>query len=377
MGLRCQSGSGLQQMRNALAIAVVPELRARSAWRGGSGAAVGGFLPIYFKERNMVPTTRWLLRAGLLAVCAFPVALMAQGAASKSLRVIVAFPAGGGADILMRIIGPAVSERTGQNIIIENRPGASGLIGAQSAAAAVPDCQTVTLATSSNFSVIPSMMVKPPYDPQRDFSPIAMIATAPLMLAVHPSLPVRSVKQLVALAKAKPRELLFATNGAGSISHLATELFQDAAGIEMTHVPYKGGTPAATDTMAGHVSLIITAIPTLSAHVQAGRLRGLGVTGAGPSKLFPELPAIAESGLPRYSAIQWYGLLGPKGVSQECVADLNRHISAVLGMADVSNRILKGGSEPAPMTVTDFAAFIRADVEKWSGIIKSKSIKLN
>ena len=325
----------------------------------------------------MRPTTRWLLHAGVLAAGVFPATVMAQGAAVKSLRVIVSFPAGGGADILMRIVAPAVSERIGQNLVIENRPGASGLIGAQSAVTAAPDCQTVTLATSSNFSVIPSMMAKPPYDPLKDFSPIAMIATAPLMLAVHPSLPARSVKELVALAKAKPRELLFASNGAGSISHLATELFQDAAGIEMTHVPYKGGTPAATDTLAGHVSLIITAIPTLSVHVQARRLRGLGVTGASRSKLFPELPAIAESGLPGYSAIQWYGLLAPKGVSQECVAGLNRHFSAALGTADVSDRFLKGGSEPAPMTTADFAAFIRADVEKWSRVIKSKNIKLN
>ncbi|MBX3664950.1 MAG: tripartite tricarboxylate transporter substrate binding protein [Burkholderiales bacterium] len=325
----------------------------------------------------MRPTTRWLLRAGVLAVSAFPAAAAAQGAASKSLRVIVAFPAGGGADILMRIVGPAVSERTGRNLVIENRPGASGLIGAQTVAAAAPDCQTVTLATSSNFSVIPSMMSRPPYDPLRDFSPIAMIATAPLMLAVHPSLPVRSVKALVALAKAKPRELLFATNGAGSISHLATELFQDAAKIEMTHVPYKGGTPAATDTMAGHVSLIITAIPTLSAHVQAGRLRGLGVTGAGSSRLFPELPPIAASGLPGYSAIQWYGLLGPRGVTQECIAGLNRHFSDALSAPDVSERFLKGGSEPAPMTAAEFAAFIRADVTKWAGVIRAKNIKLD
>ncbi|MDP1672467.1 MAG: tripartite tricarboxylate transporter substrate binding protein [Burkholderiales bacterium] len=325
----------------------------------------------------MRPTTRWLLRASVLVACVSSAAVMAQGTASKSLRVIVAFPAGGGADILMRIVSPAVSERIGQNLVIENRPGASGLIGAQVAVTAAPDCQTVTLATSSNFSVMPSMVSKPPYDPLTDFSPIAMIATAPLMLTVHPSLPARSVRELIALAKAKPRELLFATNGAGSISHLATELFQDAGGIEMTHVPYKGGTPAATDTIAGHVSLIITAIPTLSAHVQAGRLRGLGVTGASRSKLFPELPAIAESGLPGYSAIQWYGLLGPKGLSQECVAGLNRHFSAALGAADVSDRFLKSGSEPAPMMAADFAAFIRADVEKWARVIKSKNIKLN
>lgn len=325
----------------------------------------------------MRPTTRWLLCAGAVAACVYPVAVMAQGAASKSLRVIVAFPAGGGADILIRILAPAVSARIGQNLVIDNRPGASGLIGAQNAAAAAPDCQTVTLATSSNFSIIPSMMAKPPYDPINDFSPIAMIATAPLMLAVHPSLPSRSVKELIALAKAKPGELLFATNGAGSTSHLATELFQDAAGIRMTHVPYKGGTPAATDTMAGHVSLIITAIPTLSAHVQSGRLRGLGVTGIGRSRLFPELPAISESGLPGYSAIQWYGLFGPKGVSQECVSGLNRHFSAALGTADVSDRFLKDGSEPAPMAVADFAAFVRTDVEKWARVIKLKNIKLN
>lgn len=315
----------------------------------------------------------------LLAVLLFafvPATVFAQSYPARPIRVIVPFPAGGGADILLRAITPRVGKRLGQQLVVENRPGASGLIGGEIGAQATADGYTITLGTSSNFSINPSLVKKPPYDPIRDFSPVTLLAQAPLMLAVHPSLPVRSTKELIQFAKNRPNAVFYASNGTGSISHLTSELFKNVAKIEMVHVPYKGGTPAVSDTMAGHVSLIITAIPTLATQIKAGRLRALGVTGSKRVRLFPDVPSISESALPGFESVQWYGLFAPNKVAADRIGRLNREFGEVLHQPETAELFTKDGSEPAPMTPHDFAAFLKRDIEKWIKLIRTKGIQL-
>jgi tripartite-type tricarboxylate transporter receptor subunit TctC len=279
--------------------------------------------------------------------------------------------------VIMRAMTPKLAEKLGQQLVVDNRAGASGLIGGEMGARAPADGYTLTLGTSSNFSINPYLVKKPPYDPMMDFSPVTLLGQAALMLAVNPSLNARSTKELIQLAKARPKPLLYGSNGIGSISHLTSELFQSAAKIEMVHVSYKGGTPAVVDTIAGQVSLIITAIPTLAAQVRAGTLRALAVTGPKRDRMFPDLPTIAESGLPGFESVQWYGLFAPKGAAGEHVARLNREFTDVLRRPDTADVFAKDGSEPTPTTPADFSAFLKRDIAKWSSLIKTKGIYLD
>jgi len=315
----------------------------------------------------------------LLAALLFafmPAMAVAQTYPSKPVRIIVPFPSGGGADVLLRTITPRVGKQLGQQVIVDNRPGASGLIGGEMGARAAADGYTITLGTSSNFSINPSLVKKPPYDPIGDFAPITLLARAPLMLAVHPSLPVKSTKELIQLAKKQPNALFYASNGTGSISHLTSELFKNVAKIEMVHVPYKGGTPAVTATMAGHVSVIITAIPTLATQIKAGRLRPLGVTGPKRVRLFPDVPSISESTLPGFESVQWYGLFAPKKVAADRVERLNREFTEVLRQSETTASFARDGSDPAPVTPDDFEKFLKQDIQKWATLIRSKNIQL-
>lgn len=325
---------------------------------------------------------KMLVRVGLLTLAAFSIVLAQNGAAaqkypSKSIRLIVPFPPGGGADIIARGIGQKVSENLGQQILIDNRTGASGLIGADVAAKATPDGYTMVLGTSSNFSINPGLVRKPPYDPVRDFMPVTLIATAPLLLAVHPSLPVKSVKDLIGLANSRPRELLYASNGAGSLSHLATELFSGMARVRMIHVPYKGGTPAVIDTVSGQVQLIITAVPTLMAQVKAARLRALGVTGSARSEILPELPTISEAALKGFEAIQWYGLLVPRGTPNDVIEKMYQETARVVRTRETADLLARDGSVGVGNHPAEFGAFLRADVAKWAKVIRDKGIKLD
>lgn len=294
----------------------------------------------------------------------------------KPIRLIVGGPPGGGADVVMRPIAHKLSETLGQQVIVDNRPGAGSMIAAQLVAGSPPDGYTVLQASASGFSISPFLQKKLPYDPIHDFTPITLIATAPLMVTVHPSLPVRSVKDLIGLARTKPGQLLYASNGKGSFSHLTTEMFARSAGIKIVHVPYKGGTPAVIDTVSGNVQVVITAFPTLIAQVRASRLRALAVTGEKRAPVLPELPTVAESALPGFVSVQWYGIFAPKGTPATITNRLHGEIQRAAESPAVKAPLSQEGAE---LTVTGpqaLAEFLRADVLKWQRVIRESGIVL-
>jgi tripartite-type tricarboxylate transporter receptor subunit TctC len=276
----------------------------------------------------------------------------------------------------MRPIAQRLSESTGQQFNVDNRPGAGSLIAGQIAAAAPPDGYTILQGSASGFSISPLIANNRPYDPVQDFTPVTLVAIAPLLVSVHPSLPVKSVKDLIALAKAKPRALLYASNGMASFSHLSTELFCRTAGVTMTHVPYKGGAPAVMDTVAGNTQLVITALPTLLTQVKAGRLRALAVTSGKRSSTVPEIPTVAEAGLVGYESVQWYGVFAPKGTPAAVVEKLYAEIRAAVDSPRVKAGLATEGAEPAVEGPLALAAFHRADVARWAKVIRDSNIVL-
>ena len=302
---------------------------------------------------------------------------IAQSYPAKPVRVIVPFPPGGAADIVARAITQKLTEAWGTQVIVDNRAGAGGLIGAELAARAAPDGYTVLFASSSPMSVNPHLTSKPPYHPLRDFTPIVLIGYAPNVLVVHPSLPAKTMKELIALAKARPGQLNYASNGVGTLSHLTTELFKLQAGINLVHVPYKGGVPAVTDTVAGHTSLLIAAFPTIAGQMRAGRLRALAVTSPRRIQVAPEVPTVAEAALPGFEATQWWGAYGPIGLSAELVTKLNSDIGKVLVSAEVKQRLAADAAEPGGGTPQDLASYLKADYERWGKVVKDAGIRVD
>lgn len=294
----------------------------------------------------------------------------------KPIRLIVIGPPAGGADVIARPVAQRMTESIGQAVIVDNRPGAGGMVGSQAAAGSPPDGYTLLLSTASGQSISPYLVKKQLYDPVRDFSPVTLLATAPMLVTVHPSLPVRSVKELIGLAKAKPRQLLYASNGMGSLSHLTTEMFSRAGGIAMTHVPYKGGTPAAIDTVSGNAQVLITALPTLIAQVRASRLRALAVTGRTRASVVPELPTVAESGLPEFMAVQWFGIFAPKGTTAAIIDKLHGEIQRAADTPAVKSPVAHAGAELAVTGPQALAEFLRADIAKWQKVIRESGIVL-
>jgi tripartite-type tricarboxylate transporter receptor subunit TctC len=294
----------------------------------------------------------------------------------KAIRLIVIGPAGGGADVLARPIAHKVSESLGQQVVVDNRPGAAGVISGQLTANSPPDGYTILLTTASGFSIAPFLAKKLPYDPVQDFASVTLVAIAPLMAAVHPSLPVRSVRDLINLAKARPQQLLYASNGTGSISHLTTEMFSQAAGISMVHVPHKGGTPAAIDTVGGQVQLVITAVPTLLAQVRASRLRALAVTSAKRSSAVPDVPTVAESGLPGFESVQWFAIFAPKKTSTAITDKLFGEIRKAAESPSVKAPLAQEGAELAVNGPQALAEFVRTDMAKWQKVIRQSKLVL-
>ena len=293
----------------------------------------------------------------------------------RPVRVIVTFPAGGGTDIVARMIFQKVAERTGGSFVIDNRGGAGGTIGTELAAKASPDGYTIVVVSGSH-TINPSLYKKLNYDAARDFAPVTMLVTGPGVLVVHPSLPARNVKELIALAKSRPGQLLYASPGNGTPPHLAAELFKAMAGVDIVHVPYKGNAQAMTDLIAGQESLSFPTGPSAMPHVQAKRLRALGVTSAKRVAGLPEIPTIAESGLPGYDASAWYGVLAPAGAPASIVAKLQSEIHIALRAPDIVDRLAAQGLEPAPNTPDEFARFIAAELAKWNRIIAAAGIKV-
>ena len=316
--------------------------------------------------KRIVPS----LAASLIAAAA-----LAQYPA-KPIRLIVPFAAGGGNDSVARLVGKHLSDSLGQQLVIDNRPGAGGVLGAEFAAKAVPDGYTLFLGGVASHAVNPNLNDSLPYDPIRDFAPVALLAQAPLVLVVHPSVPADSIKALVALARSRPGQLNYASNGNGSSSHLAAVMFDSMTGVDMVHVPYKGLSPALTDLLSGRVQLMFSSVVAILPHIKAGKLRGLAVTGSRRLASMPNLPTIAESGLPGYEASSWYGVLAPAGTPREIVARLNAELVKALAQLEVRTSLLAEGAEPIGGSPEQFAAHIRSEMERLGKLIREAKIRL-
>ena len=284
------------------------------------------------------------------------------------------YPPGGPVDITARIIGPELSQYVGQPVVIDNRAGAGGILASDLVAKSVPDGHTLLLGTVSN-AINPSVVPKLPFDAQKDFTPVTMLVVITSILAVHPGVQATSVQSLIALAKAKPGALRYASTGNGTPGHLAAELFKSMAGVDMLHVPYKGAAPALVDVMSGQVQVVLLSAPGLVPHVRAGRLRALAVTNAKRSALLPDLPTIAESGLPGFEAEGWHGVFVPSGTPAAVVTALNAALLKALANEEVRKRLMQGGAEPVGLPSAEFAAKFRAEVERWARVVKAAGIK--
>jgi tripartite-type tricarboxylate transporter receptor subunit TctC len=302
-------------------------------------------------------------------------AASAQGYPEKPVRVVVPFPAGGAADIVARQVVQGLGANLGAQFIVDNRAGAGGAIGADNVARAQPDGYALLFASSSAMSINPHIGARSPYDPLRDFTPIVLIGFAPNVLVVHPSVPAKTVKDLIALAKTKPGALNFASNGTGTLSHLTGELFMQRAGIRMLHVPYKGAAPATVDTMAGNVTVLFAAYPSVSGQERAGKLRALAVTSAKRAEIAPSLPTVAEAALPGFESSQWWGLYGPAGLAAGIVNRLNAETNKVLKTAEVRKRLAADGAQAAGGTPGELASYHKADFEKWAKVVKAAGVK--
>ena len=302
-------------------------------------------------------------------------AAAAQSYPSRPIRFIVPFPPGGGNDTMARMIGNKLTAALGQQVVVDNRAGAGSVIGAEAAAHAAPDGYTLFLGGVASHGINPNLHAKLGYDPIRDFAPVSLIAAAPLILVVHPSVQAKTIKDLIQLAKTKPGQLNFASNGTGGSSHLAAELFKMMTATDMVHVPYKGLSPALTDLLSGQVQLMFSSTVAILPLVHANRLRPLAITGAKRSAAIPEVPTVAESGVPGYETASWYGVLAPAGTAKTIVDLLNREIAKVMLLPDVRERLASEGAEPAGGTPGEFAAHIKHELERWARVIKQARIK--
>jgi tripartite-type tricarboxylate transporter receptor subunit TctC len=315
-----------------------------------------------------------LLATGLAVLG--PAVAAAQSYPAKPVRVIVPFPPGGGTDIMARTMAEKLAARLGQQFVVDNRSGAGGALGTELAAKAPPDGYTLLMNSSSALVIGPNLVLKSPYDPLRDFAPVVLVSSAPNVLVIHPSVPAKTVKELIALAKRRPGELNYASNGVGTLSHLTGELFKLRGGIDMLHVPYKGGPPAVTDTVAGHTSALFAAFPTVAPQMRAGRLRALAVSSAKRAAAAPELPTVAET-LPGFESSQWWGLFGPAGMPVESVNRLNAEMQKILALGDVRKRLAADAAEPIGGTPSECLDFMRADHEKWRKVIAQAGVRAN
>jgi tripartite-type tricarboxylate transporter receptor subunit TctC len=322
--------------------------------------------------RSICPQARLAALALLLSLAA--VGAGAQNYPVKPVRIIVPFAPGGSNDILARVIGQKLTEAWGQQVIAENRPGGGTVIGTEVVAKSPPDGYTL-LMVSPSHSTNPTLVKKLPYDTFRDLAPIILLAHSSNVLLSHPSLPVRSVKELVALARSRPEQITFASGGNGTSTHLSGELLSQRAGVKMVHVPYKGAAPALLALVSGEVTWIFSnAIPSLP-HLRSGRLRALGVTGAKRNPVLPEVPTVADT-LPGFEVYSWYGIAAQGATPKDLVARLNRDIARVLDTAEMKSRIAAEGAEARGGSPEEFAAFLRAEIDKWAKVIRAAGIRL-
>ena len=318
-----------------------------------------------------------ILAAGtMLAAFTSGDAWCADSYPTKPVRILVGFSAGGANDLVARAVGSRLGPRLRQQVVVENRPGAGGNIATELASRAAPDGYTLLLASVASFAMSPALLGKVPFDPINDFAPVTQAVVVTSLLSVHPNVPVKSVEEFVALVKRRPGGLNYATPGTGSIAHLSSELFKLRAGIRLNHIPYKGGNPAVTDVIAGHVESIFSLISTQVPHVRAGKLRGLGVTSAKRVAALRQIPTIAESGYPGFEASGWLGFVFPAKTPGTVVDRMQREIVAVLNMPEVRSQLENVGLDPEPTNPASFDALIRADHVRWAKVVKDAGIRL-
>jgi tripartite-type tricarboxylate transporter receptor subunit TctC len=308
----------------------------------------------------------------MLTVCT--VIAQAQSFPAKPVRLIVPFAAGGSTDIVGRTLAQKLNEMWGQPVVVDNRAGGSTVIGTDIVAKAPPDGHTL-LVTPAPFTIVPSLSPKLPYDPQKDFEPITLINTTPLVVVVHPGVPAKSVKELVALAKAKPGALNYGSSGSGGSNHLAGELFNAMAGVKMVHVPYKGNAPALTDLVGGHVDLVFNGLTSALPLIKSGKLRALGVTSLKRASALPHISTLDEQGLKGFQAVAWNGLTAPARTPKEIIARLNTDVLKVIRSPELAEKLRAEGSDPVGSTVEEYAAFLRDEIAKWRKVIQLANIK--
>ncbi|MCW5574610.1 MAG: tripartite tricarboxylate transporter substrate binding protein [Burkholderiales bacterium] len=299
----------------------------------------------------------------------------AQSYPGKTVTISIATAAGSAPDTIIRAMAQKMNEAWRQPVIVENRATAGGIAAVTAVTKSAPDGHTLLVHTAA-FTIAPSMY-KLPYDTFRDLLPVSIIAYVPNMLVAHPTLPVRNVKELIALAKARAGDLNYASSGSGTPAHLAGELFKSMAGVNILHVPYKGSPPALTSVLAGETSMLFSPLTIAIPHTQSGKLRALGVTTAKRSKLVPDLPTIAESGLPGYEVTQWYGMQVPAGTPKDVIARINGEVGKILAMPDIIEKLATLGAEPAPSTPEFMTAYVKSEVEKWNKVVKASGAKVD
>jgi len=301
--------------------------------------------------------------------------VVAQQYPNRRIRLVVPYPPGGGTDLVARLVGQKLFESSGHGVVVENRAGAGGVLGTEVVAKSAPDGYTLVLGTQAAFAVNPSLIGKMPYDPLKDFSPVTLNGIAQSILVVHPSVPVKTVKDLIALARANPGQLTFASSGVGNSAHLSGELFKIMAKVDMLHVPYSGGGTAIAALIGGQASLSFASTPTALPHVRSGKLRVIAVSSSKRSLVLPELPTVAESGLPGFESQDWQGILVPARTPADIVSRLNADMQRVLGLQEIKDKLLASGFEVRPSTPEWFAEFISAETIKWAKVIKGAGIK--
>jgi len=300
-----------------------------------------------------------------------------QNYPTKPIRFIVTFPPGGSSDLIARALVPILADRLGQQVLVENRPGAGGNIGMEFVARAAPDGYTMGLGAAGALAANVSLYPKMPYDPVKDFSPVSNVAFVPFFLIANPSLPANNLQELVALASAKPGELMLGYGGNGTAMHLSGELFKLMAKVQLVNVPYKGSGPAAVDTMGGQLPLAMVDVASAITQIKAGRLKALAVTTSKRISAAPDVPTFAESGLPGYEAVGWFGVVMPAGTPPDIIGRMNAELVAALKRQEIRERVVAAGAEPAPSTPEEFGALIRSEIGKWAEVVKASGAKLD
>jgi tripartite-type tricarboxylate transporter receptor subunit TctC len=313
----------------------------------------------------------------IVACCAMQSELHAADYPARPVRFVVPFPPGGNTDILARTLANALADMWKQQLVIDNRGGAAGGIGTDLVAKSAPDGYTILLGTIGSISINPSIYKNLPYDPLRDLAPITLMSSNPLVMMLHPSVPAKSVKELIALAKARPQALTYGSGGSGTSTHLAVELFKHMAGIQATHVPYRGAALASPALLGGEVSMLFDNLAPALPHIRSGRVRALAVTSTQRSSVLPDMPTVQESGLPGYEVTGWYGVLAPAGTPAAILSKLHADVVSALKLPEVMTRLRNDGAEPVGSTPAEFVQFIRAETKKWAEVVKISGARVD